>query len=126
MSTAEQESTNKHRFIIQDFSEIDPVACPCGATRRALACERNKTCTLHMVEIDKNSKTHYHKKLTEVYYVLQGKGSLELNGERFAVKEGMVVLIPPGTRHRAVVEDQSLRILNYVTPPFDPADEWFD
>jgi len=64
--------------------------------------------------------------LTEVYYFLSGEGFMELDGKLFSVEEGVAVFIPPGTRHRAVVGGQPLKVLVYVTPPFDPADEWFD
>ena len=118
--------TERDSFLIADFSAIEGVACPCGTARRALAVEENGTCTLHMVTISKDARTHYHRKLTEVYYILEGEGHMELDGERHPVRAGMAVFIPPGTRHRAVVGDRSMVILNYVTPPFDPDDEWFD
>ena len=116
----------KHPFLIADFDEIDGVACPCGTARRALADAGNRTCTLHRVTISQDARTHYHRRLTEVYYVLEGEGQMELDGERYPVRAGMAVYIPPGTRHRAVVGERPMVILNYVTPPFDAGDEWFD
>jgi mannose-6-phosphate isomerase-like protein (cupin superfamily) len=112
--------------LIVDFNDISGVPCPCGSAQRAFADPQNTTCTLHTVTISKNAETHYHKTLTEVYYFLEGEGHMELNGESLPVKQGMAVLIPPGVRHRAVAGAQPMKILNYVTPPFDPADEWLD
>lgn len=116
----------KNPCMIVEFSEIEPVACPCGTSRRALASETNRTCTLHMVEINKDARPHYHNTLTEVYFFLEGEGHIELDGELHPVRPGMAVLMPPGTRHRAVIGDSPMKILNFVTPPFDPEDEWFD
>ncbi|MCK4375936.1 MAG: cupin domain-containing protein [Candidatus Brocadiae bacterium] len=116
----------RERYIVADFSNIEGVPCPCGTARRALASESNPTCTLHMTEISRDAETHYHKRLTEVYYFLEGEGQIELDGKRCAVRPGMAVLIPPGTRHRAIVGARPMKILNFVTPPFDPDDEWFD
>ena len=76
-----------------------------------------------MVDISKNSRIHYHKKLTEIYYILEGEGEMELDGELFAVKPGDAILIKPGCRHRAIGE---LKVINVPIPSFDPDDEWFD
>ena len=112
---------------IADYSDILPVTCPCGITRRAFVDPPNGICSLHRVEIKVNSETHYHKKLTEIYYFLDGEGRMELDGELTEVRPGMSIFIPPGVKHRAVVkEGQKLVILNFVTPPFDPGDEYFD
>ena len=87
----------------------------------------NDTCSLHRVTISSNARTHFHRDHTEVYYFLEGEGHIELDGKLHAARPGMSVLIPPGVRHRAVVAaGERMVILNYVTPPFDPADEWFD
>ena len=119
-------ATQTTPFILADFSDIDGVPCPCGSAKRALNSSDNQTCTLHTVTISQDAKTHYHKRLTEVYYFLKGEGHMELDGELYPVKPGMTVYIPPGTRHRAVVGHVPMEILNFVTPPFDPDDEWFD
>jgi mannose-6-phosphate isomerase-like protein (cupin superfamily) len=78
---------------------------------------------MHLVEISKDSQTHYHKKLTEIYLVLEGTGHLELDGELVPVEPMTAVLIKPGCRHRAVGK---MRIVNTCIPAFDPQDEWFD
>ena len=74
------------------------------------------------VEISKDSRPHYHKKTTEIYYVLEGEGHLEIEKDKVPLKPGVSVLIPPNNLHRAVGE---LKILNVPVPAFDPADEWF-
>jgi len=75
------------------------------------------------VDIQEDSKVHYHKKLTEIYVVLEGKGEMELDGERVPVEPMTTIFIKPGCRHRAIGK---MRILNVVIPPFDTEDEWFD
>lgn len=111
-------------WLAADFASIEKTPCPCGASRRAFIRPDNRICSVHMVEISRDSKTHYHKGFTETYYVLEGEGRLELNGESIPLKPGMAVMIRPGTRHRAVPGASALRILNVVVPPFDPKDEW--
>ena len=110
-------------YLVAQLDEVDPVRCPCGLARRAFVVPENKTATLHMVDIAEDSRTHYHKKMTEIYLVLEGKGHIELDGKTFPLKPMTSVMVKPGCRHRAVGK---LRIINIPIPAFDPDDEWFD
>lgn len=113
--------------IAANFSEIQPVECPCGHARRGLVEPANQLCSVHVVDISSNAQTHYHKDHIEVYYALQGSGEIEIDGQRRPLTPGNAILIPTGARHRAVVQpNQTLQILNIVIPPFDPEDEHFD
>jgi mannose-6-phosphate isomerase-like protein (cupin superfamily) len=111
------------KFEISQLDEIPSVPCPCGQSRRAFATPDNPVATLHLVDISKDAKTHYHKKLTEIYLVLEGEGHMELDGELYPVKPMTSILIKPGCRHRAIGK---LKIVNIPVPAFDPEDEWFD
>jgi mannose-6-phosphate isomerase-like protein (cupin superfamily) len=108
---------------VADFDAITPVPCPCGFSRRAFAGLAESPITLHRVDIARDAKVHFHKRLTEVYYILDcdAGAALELEGERLPVRPGTAVLIPPRTRHRAVGR---MRVLVMSHPQFDPADEW--
>jgi mannose-6-phosphate isomerase-like protein (cupin superfamily) len=111
------------RFQIDRPSDLPPIACPCGETRRAFMDDVDGVASLHIVDISIDARTHYHKRLTELYFILEGEGQMELDGELHAVKPGDAILIKPGCRHRAIGK---LRVLNVPVPAFDPADEWFD
>ncbi len=110
-------------YLVAQMDEILPAACPCGSSRRAFVGPDNPTATMHLVEIKADSEVHYHKKLTELYLILEGEGHLELDGKKIPVKPLTAALIRPGCRHRAVGK---LRIVNIPIPAFDPHDEWFD
>jgi mannose-6-phosphate isomerase-like protein (cupin superfamily) len=113
------------QWQLMQMDEVIPVPCPCGQSRRAFVSPDNKAATLHMVDIAADSRAHYHRRLTEIYFILEGSGHLELDGELIPVKPMTAVLIKPGCRHRAVGR---LRIINIPVPAFDPndPDEWFD
>jgi mannose-6-phosphate isomerase-like protein (cupin superfamily) len=111
------------QYTVMQLDGLDAVACPCGMSRRAFAIDGNNVATIHLVDIEETARTHYHKKMTEIYVILDGEGHLELDGEPIPVKPLTAVLIKPGCRHRAVGQ---LRVLNVVVPPFDPDDEYFD
>lgn len=110
-------------YMIAQLDEIEPAKCPCGFTRRAFTDPDNTVATLHIVDIAKDSRVHYHKKTTELYLVLDGEGFMELDGNRVPVKPMTAVFIKPGCRHRAVGK---MRIANIPVPAFEPEDEWFD
>lgn len=43
---------------------------------------------------------HQHEKEEEVYLFVEGEGEMELNGKRFSVKKGDIILIPKKTFHK--------------------------
>jgi mannose-6-phosphate isomerase-like protein (cupin superfamily) len=110
-------------YQIAQLDEIDPVQCPCGMARRAFLADGNGVATIHHVDIQADARAHYHKRMTEIYLVLEGEGQIELDGESLPLRPMTVVLIRPLCRHRAVGK---LRIINVAIPAFDSADEWFD
>ena len=110
-------------YMIAQLDQTPAVRCPCGFARRAFASPDNSVATLHLVDIQEDSRTHYHKQMTELYLVLEGEGQMELDGEIFPLKPMTAVLIKPGCRHRAIGK---LKIVNIPIPAFDSEDEWFD
>lgn len=110
-------------YMIADLAAIEPTRCPCGWAKRAFATPDNTTATMHLVSIETDSRTHYHKKMTEIYLIIEGEGHIELDGERFPVKPMTAIFIKPGCRHRAVGK---LKIINVPIPAFDPSDEYED
>ena len=110
-------------YVIAQMDEIASTECPCGTTRRAFVTPDNSVATIHMVDISKNSRTHYHKKQPEIYLVLEGSGYMELDGDLVPVKPMTSILIKPGCRHRAV---GTMRIVNIPIPAFDSEAEIYD
>lgn len=54
----------------------------------------------HAVDIE-DAKLHYHKRSTELYYVLEGSGAVLLDGVEHEMKRGSLAHIPPGVVHGA-------------------------
>jgi mannose-6-phosphate isomerase-like protein (cupin superfamily) len=108
-----------------DFAELAAVPCLCGSSRRAFGDLADYPLTIHRVEISADARLHYHKRLTETYYILEcgPQARLQLDDEQIALRPGMCVVIKPGVRHRAIGR---MTVLNIVVPKFDPDDEWFD
>lgn len=110
-------------YLISQLDTLPAVPCPCGQSRRAFATPDNSLATIHLVDISLEAQTHYHRRTTEIYLVLEGEGLIELDGDRVAVGPLSSILIKPGCRHRLVGR---FRIINVAIPAFDPADEYFD
>ena len=112
-------------FHVVDYNQLSGTPCPCGIARRGLMDIPSAPYSLHVTEISQDARTHYHKRLTETYFILecQPTAALELDGQLLPVKPQMAVVIHPGTRHRAV---GCMKVLIVASPKFDPQDEWFD
>jgi mannose-6-phosphate isomerase-like protein (cupin superfamily) len=112
-------------YRVVDFAAIPGVPCPCGTARRAFADEPDYPATIHVTEIAADAALHYHRRLTETYYVLEcgPDARMQLDNDLIPLRPGLCVLIPPGVRHRAVGR---MKVLIVVLPKFDVEDEWFD
>jgi len=112
-------------YELVDFAAIPGVNCPCGVARRAFQDVPDFPGTVHVTEISSDARLHYHRRLTETYYILEcgPDARLQLNDEIVNVHPGLCILIRPGVRHRAIGR---MKVLIIVLPKFDPADEWFD
>ncbi|MDZ7639476.1 MAG: cupin domain-containing protein [Bryobacterales bacterium] len=75
----------------------------------------------HAVDID-GAREHFHKVATELYYVLDGEGSVMLDGVEHPVRKGSMVHIPPGVVHGARGE---MRVLVVGVPHMREDDLFF-
>ncbi|GIW79114.1 MAG: cupin [Gemmatales bacterium] len=116
-------STNKG-YLVRHVNDSPTVPCPCGQSTRILTRNDEPVCNLHVTFI-KDSVMHYHKECTEVYYILQGRGKMELNGDVIEVEPGNVIFIEPFTRHR-LWSDEGVSTIVFGVPALNPEDEYFD
>ncbi|MFO0917504.1 MAG: cupin domain-containing protein [Planctomycetaceae bacterium] len=75
----------------------------CGFRDRLISredAELSPAAWAHAVDID-GARLHFHKRSTELYYVLEGSGSVLLDGVEQPVAKGSLVHIPPGVVHGA-------------------------
>jgi len=108
----------KLRTLVRHEGEAPREQSTCGWRDRLISREDSDVAAwVHAVDID-GAREHYHKLGTEVYYVLEGEGTVVLDGESFPVSKGSVVHIPPGVVHGA---KGKMRVLVVGIP--DIADE---
>jgi mannose-6-phosphate isomerase-like protein (cupin superfamily) len=56
---------------------------------------------------------HAHADMTEVFFVVSGRGTMRVDGERFALTPGMCVAVEPGEVHEIESAADSELVLNY-------------
>jgi len=61
--------------------------------------------TLHRMQGGGVGDYHVHQDKEQVYYFLQGRGRMRIDGDFHAVREGDAVHIPPGTRHQLLNDE---------------------
>jgi mannose-6-phosphate isomerase-like protein (cupin superfamily) len=105
---------------VEDAPEV--IHSLCGKSIRVITHRDTPEINLHVTHI-LDGVRHYHKRTTEVYYILEGKGKLELEDESVDVKPGMTILIPAGVRHRGYGDFRTIVI---GTPAQTPDDEYTD
>lgn len=94
----------------------------CGWRHRLISRQdQDVAAWVHTVDID-GSRPHYHRRATEIYYVLEGEGTVLLDGEEHTVKTGSVVHIPPGVVHGA---KGRMRVLVVGIPDISDGDLFF-
>lgn len=109
-------------YLLRHLDQAPTIKCLCGQSTRPLTRVDTSTCNLHVTFI-RDSVRHYHKECTEVYYILEGRGKMELNGNVVEVSPGTIVYIEPGTTHR-LWSDEGVRTIVFGVPALKPEDEY--
>jgi quercetin dioxygenase-like cupin family protein len=71
------------------------------------------------------TERHYHRLSEEIYLLVEGSGSLEVDGETRDVGPGDAILIPPGAWHEITAGAAGVRFLCMCAPPYSDGDAYF-
>src|SRR5213080_2215546 len=81
-------------FVTEDGSTIRELCgLPTGGTGNQSLAEAT-------LEPGQATQRHYHREAEEIYFVLEGEGELDLEGERARLSAGDAVPIRPGAWHQ--------------------------
>jgi len=113
--------TRAEPFVTADGSTIRELCgLPTGGTVNQSLAEAT-------LEPGQTTQRHHHAETEEIYFVLEGEGDLELDGDRARVRPGDAVAIPPGVWHELRnAGDGRLRILCCCAPPYRHDDTFFE
>ena len=114
-------------MIVRSRSEAVPFTTADGSTIREFlglptAPIRNQSLAEAELAAGQATDRHYHRESEELYYLLEGSGAMEIDGERQTVGPGDAILIPPGAWHQITAGPETLRFLCCCAPPYSDAD----
>lgn len=110
--------------IVRKVKDSNPREITCGIMRDLTNSEDFNGMDFVHVTISDSTKRHYHKKLTEVYYVLKGSIDVELDGKTKHLDKGSLIMIFPNTEHKAwKTSKEDAEILVACCPPWREEDE---
>ena len=89
------------KYLRRDPAEVEPWAETCGQIRPLIEAADEAAAEVHHVEID-HAKLHYHKQTDEIYYVIDGQGTMILDEDTIDLHRGVVVYVPRGVKHKAI------------------------
>lgn len=92
---------------------------------RANAPVENQSLAEATIPAGGETERHYHRVSEEFYYLLEGRGKMEIDGEIREVGPGDAILIPPGAWHQ-VTAIEPLRFLCCCAPPYSHEDTYFE
>lgn len=119
-------------MTVNQIAEQTPFTTADGSTIRSIldstnASVENQSLAEASLQPDDATERHYHKKSEEIYFILEGCGTMELEGELRKVGPGDAILIPPSAWHQITADGEGgLRFLCCCAPPYSHEDTYFD
>lgn len=106
--------------------DATPFVTKDGSTIREYLHTARQSLAEAELEPGQATKRHYHARSEEIYLLLDGGGSLEVDGEVAAVGAGDAILIPPGAWHELTAGPDGARLLCCCVPAYSDDDTFFD
>lgn len=115
---------------IRNLSQQKPFTTKDGSTIRSIldaanAPVRKQSLAEARIEAGGATERHYHRRSEEFYFILEGSGVMEVDGETAEVAEGDAILIPPGAWH-VLQARETVRMLCCCAPPYSHDDTYFE
>ena len=117
-------------MTINQLSKQTPFTTKDGSTIRSILDRTNapvqqQSLAEATLTLGQQTDRHFHKVSEELYFVLEGGGAIEIDGEVQPMKEGSAVLIPAGAWHQITAVTPTLRFLCCCAPPYSHEDTYF-
>ncbi len=117
-------------MLVQNLERQPPFTTKDGSTIRSIldrtnAPVANQSLAEARVPAGGATQRHYHRLSEEFYFILEGAGEMEIDGEPRRVAPGDAILIPPGAWH-TITAETPLRFLCCCAPPYSHEDTYFE
>ncbi len=115
---------------VQQLDQQTPFTTKDGSTIRSIldrtnAPVRQQSLAEATIPADSSTQRHYHRASEEFYFILEGSGEMDLDGEIRVLHPGDGVLIPAGAWH-TITALSPLRMLCCCAPPYSHDDTFFE
>ncbi|HSP41681.1 MAG TPA: cupin domain-containing protein [Luteolibacter sp.] len=115
---------------VRNIDEQPPFTTKDGSTIRSIldranAPVANQSLAEATLPASAATDRHYHKASEELYFLLDGRGEMEIDGETREVGPGDAILIPAGAWHQ-IRATEPLRFLCCCAPPYAHDDTFFE
>jgi mannose-6-phosphate isomerase-like protein (cupin superfamily) len=115
---------------IRSLQDQPPFTTKDGSTIRSLldlsnAPVRNQSLAEATLPAGGSTQRHWHGESEEFYFLLEGRGVMEIDGVAREVGPGDAILIPPKAWHQ-ITATEPLRLLCCCAPPYRHEDTYFD
>jgi mannose-6-phosphate isomerase-like protein (cupin superfamily) len=116
---------------IRALASAEPFTTRDGSTIRELlglltAPVENQSLAEASVPAGTATIRHYHRDAEELYFLLEGAATMEVDGVEADVAAGDAILIPPGAWHQIrAAADGPVRFLCCCSPPYRHEDTFF-
>ena len=117
---------------VQNLDQQAPFTTADGSTIRSIldktnAPVENQSLAEASLPAGGQTERHYHKLAEEIYFILDGQGLMEIDGEEQPVTTNDAILIPPGAWHQITnTGSEALRFLCCCAPPYAHEDTYFE
>ena len=112
---------------LRSLGSVEAFTTKDGSTIRELHHTAVQSLAEATLEPGQATERHYHRLTEEIYLVVKGSGSLEVDGDTKRVRPGDAVLIPPAAWHTLENDGSSeLVILCCCAPPYAHEDTFFE
>jgi mannose-6-phosphate isomerase-like protein (cupin superfamily) len=105
-------------FVTKDGSQIRSIL------DRTNAPVEKQSLAEATVQAGAGAQRHYHRLSEEIYFILEGSGRMEIDGQARDVAQGDAILIPAGAWHTITAQER-LRFLCCCAPPYAHEDTYF-
>jgi len=117
-------------MIVENLSSQKPFATKDGSRIRSIldlsnAPVANQSLAEATLPPGGTTQRHHHRISEEFYFVLEGRGVMEIDGDTREVGPEDAILIPPGAWHQ-IFSAGGMRFLCCCAPPYSHEDTYFE
>jgi quercetin dioxygenase-like cupin family protein len=110
---------------VSSLATAAPFTTKDGSTIRELHHTDAQSLAEATLAAGQSTQRHFHRASEEIYFVLEGEGELEIDGDRRRIAPGDAALIPAGAWHELVAAS-AMRFLCSCAPAYSHEDTFFE